>query len=66
MSETKTRSLVKAIIYRIWVLFTTYVLLLVTGESLADAVIPTIVINCIWTASYYFYDRIWNKIRWGK
>lgn len=64
--ETKTRTLVKTIIYRIWVVFSTYIMLLVTGQSLTQALVPTIIINCIWMASYYFYDRIWANIKWGK
>jgi uncharacterized membrane protein len=64
--ETRTRSLVKTVIYRIWVLLTTYVMLLATGQSFADALIPTLVINCVWMTSFYFYDRLWARIAWGR
>ncbi len=64
--ETKTRTLVKTVIYRIWVLLSTYVMLLVTGQSMSDAIIPTILINCVWMTSYYLYDRIWSHIEWGR
>jgi len=64
--ETRTRTLVKTVIYRIWVLLSTYVMLLVTGQSMADAIIPTIIINCVWMTSYYLYDRIWSHIQWGR
>ncbi len=64
--ETRTRTLVKTIIYRIWVLCSTYVMLLVTGQSMTDALVPTIIINCVWMTSYYLYDRLWAHIRWGK
>jgi uncharacterized membrane protein len=66
MKETKKRSFVKAIIYRIWVLFSTYVMLLLTGKSFDDAIVPTIIINIVWTCSYYLYDRLWTRISWGK
>jgi uncharacterized membrane protein len=66
MTETKTRSFVKAIVYRVWVLFSTYVMLLITGQTMETAVVPTIVINVIWTVSYYLYDRLWSHINWGK
>jgi len=64
--ETPTRSLVKTIIYRIWVLCTTYIMLLVTGQSLASALVPTLIINAVWMTSFYLYDRLWARISWGR
>jgi uncharacterized membrane protein len=64
--ETRTRSLVKTIIYRVWVLATTYIMLLVTGQSIESAVVPTLVINAVWMTSFYLYDRIWARITWGR
>ena len=64
--ETRTRSLVKTVIYRVWVLCTTYIMLLVTGHSPADALVPTLVINAVWMTSFYIYDRIWARISWGR
>jgi hypothetical protein len=58
--------LVKTIIYRIWVIFSTYVMLLVTGQSLTQALVPTIIINFVWMTSYYLYDRLWANIKWGR
>jgi uncharacterized membrane protein len=66
MIETKTRTLVKTVIYRIWVLLSTYIMLLITGQSMSDAIIPTILINCVWMTSYYLYDRLWSHIEWGR
>jgi uncharacterized membrane protein len=64
--ESRRRSLVKTVIYRIWVLITTYVMLLATGQNLESAVIPTLIINTVWMASFYVYDRIWARISWGR
>ena len=64
--ESRRRSLVKTVIYRIWVLITTYVLLLATGQNLESAVIPTLIINTVWMTSFYVYDRIWARISWGR
>ena len=64
--ETATRSIVKTVIYRIWVLITTYIMLLITGQSLASALVPTLIINAIWMTSFYAYDRIWARITWGR
>jgi uncharacterized membrane protein len=66
ISETRTRSLVKTVIYRVWVLITTYIMLLVTGQSLESALIPTLIINAVWMTSFYIYDRIWARIQWGR
>lgn len=66
VTETRTRTLVKTIIYRIWVIVSTYVMLLITGQSMTQALIPTIVINCVWMTSYYLYDRLWTRIDWGR
>ena len=64
--ETRVRSLVKTVVYRVWVLITTYVMLLITGQSFADALVPTLVINLVWMTSFYFYDRLWARISWGR
>jgi uncharacterized membrane protein len=64
--ETRTRTLVKTVIYRIWVIASTYVMLLVTGQSLTQALVPTIIINMVWMTSYYLYDRVWSGIAWGR
>ena len=64
--ETRTRSLVKTVIYRVWVLITTYVMLVVTGSDLESAIMPTLIINSIWMTSFYLYDRIWARISWGR
>ena len=59
------RTIVKSLIYRLWVLLTTYALLLITGQSITQALIPTLAINAIWLTSYYCYDRLWERIGWG-
>jgi uncharacterized membrane protein len=64
--ETRTRSLVKTVIYRVWVLITTYTMLIATGASLESALVPTLIINAVWMTSFYFYDRIWAHITWGR
>jgi len=64
--ETRTRTLVKTLVYRCWVLFSTYILLVMTGKSLSEALVPTILVNCVWMVSYYLYDRLWAHIKWGR
>lgn len=64
--DTKKRTLIKALIYRIWILTTTYVLFIITGKSFSDALAPTLGINAFWMVGYIIYERIWQKITWGK
>jgi uncharacterized membrane protein len=66
MLETKKRTLLKTIIYRLWVILSTYVMLLLTGQSVDQAILPALVINLVWTCSYYLYDRLWAHIEWGR
>ena len=65
MKITKKRTLVKTLIYRCWVIVSTYVMLLITGQTVSQAILPAIIINLVWTCSYYVYDRIWAHIEWG-
>ena len=66
MIDSHKRTLVKTVIYRCWVIISTYVMLLITGQSWDQAIVPTVVMNLIWMTSYYLYERIWNRIDWGK
>ena len=43
--ENKKRTLVKALIYRFWIIITTYIMLLVTGKDYDTAILPAVVIN---------------------
>ena len=66
VTETRTRTLVKTLIYRCWVILSTYIMLLVTGQGMTEALVPTIIINSVWMTSYYLYDRLWAHIKWGR
>ena len=65
MSPTRTRTLVKTLIYRCWVLISTWCMLVITGQEMTEALLPAVVMNVIWTCSYYLYDRLWLRIEWG-
>lgn len=55
--ETKTRSLVKAITWRA---IATLIAYLWVGLEAA------IIINIIQTIAYYFHERVWTRINWGR
>lgn len=57
MTETKTRTFVRALTYRI-------VALLITAlwTGLSDAV----VIHVILTLLHYVFERLWLRVKWGR
>jgi uncharacterized membrane protein len=65
MRVTKKRTLVKTAIYRVWILLTSYLFLVLVGKSWRDAVGPAIALNLLYSIGYYTYDRIWQNIKWG-
>lgn len=65
MIATRKRTLVKTLIYRCWVILSTWAMLVITGQDYDTAILPAIIINLVWTTSYYLYDRLWLRIKWG-
>ena len=63
--ETKTRTIVKALIYRLWIIITIWIMLVLMGEEADEALGVSVITNIGWTIVYYYYDRIWLKIKWG-
>ena len=57
MTETRTRTLVRAIVWRI---IATLITAVWTGLSGA------IVINIFMTVAHYIHERVWLKVAWGK
>jgi uncharacterized membrane protein len=66
MKVTKARSFVKSLSYRIWGTFSSWaVVYVITGKgSLATLIAfwETVVKIFI----YYFHERAWNAINWGR
>jgi hypothetical protein len=66
MKVTKARSFVKSLSYRIWGTFSSWaVVYVITGKgSLATLIAfwETVVKVFI----YYFHERAWNAINWGR
>jgi uncharacterized membrane protein len=66
MIETKKRSVVKTISWRLSGSASTFIisyLILGNIEIASSIAIIQVVAN---TALYYIHERIWNKINWGK
>ena len=64
--ETVIRSMVKTIIYRVFITVMTALAFVALGKDPITAVGESIAINIFYTICYYINERIWNKIKWGR
>jgi len=66
MSDTATRSLAKAISWRITGTIDTFIISwLITGELLlASGITVTEIMTKI--VLFWLHERVWNKVRWGR
>ncbi len=63
--ETKTRSVVKSIVWRLLCIVVSIIVsFFLTGNWDIAVAIGTIY-NVITMILYYFHERMWNKIAWG-
>lgn len=66
MIETKKRSFVKSIIWRIICIAVSIITaFFLTGKIDVSVAIGTLY-NAITMILYYFHERFWNMIEWGK
>jgi adenylylsulfate kinase len=63
---TKSRSLVKSITWRVVAVITTFVSLYVITGELKIAGAGTVLTNSVNFVCYYWHERIWDKINWGR
>jgi hypothetical protein len=66
MKERKTRSIVKTIIWRIIATLNSYFVLIYLNNSNKENLYKAVFMNITGFFIYYFYERIWNFIKWGK
>ena len=74
MAETKTRSAVKAVLWRVigiaWTWIGAYLILRFTPDRYRSAaLISTFIVvfhHSTRMAMYYVYERIWNGVNWGR
>ena len=65
MSETNTRSLAKAISYRIFGSITTFIIaFILTGDPIISSAVGIADLFAK-TILFYLHERLWNKISWG-
>ena len=64
--DTFRRSVVKTISYRVAILILDFVAIYLFTGQIKVAVGFMIVSNIYTTIGYFFHERIWDNIKWGK
>lgn len=64
--ETMKRSIVKTVTYRVLILILDFTSIYIFTGQIKVAIGFMIVSNVYTTISYYFHERIWDGITWGK
>lgn len=65
-TDTLVRSFVKAASYRIIILILDFTAIYLFTGQLKIAIGFMIISNVYTTVGYFFHERIWDKIKWGK
>ena len=63
--DTHSRTLAKAITWRIWCFAATYTLMILFGQSWQEATLFSTVLGAFLFVTYYMHERIWDRVRWG-
>jgi uncharacterized membrane protein len=64
--ESRKRSLVKSVIYRIISIIGTAILSWIITRDIGKTLSITLTIQVFLIILYYVYERIWNNIDWGR
>jgi len=64
--QTHLRSIVKTVSYRVFILICDFVAVYLFTGKIKVALAFMIISNTYATVGYYFHERIWNKIKWGR
>ncbi|MDI6806336.1 MAG: DUF2061 domain-containing protein [Candidatus Aenigmarchaeota archaeon] len=64
--ESRLRSLLKSVIYRILSIIGTAVIIWVVTRNIEQMISLTIYIQIFLIVLYYLHERVWNKISWGR
>jgi len=64
--ESRSRSIVKSLVYRILSLIGIGILSWFITKDIKETTLITIVFQIYLAILYYVYERVWNRINWGK
>ncbi len=65
-SETHARSIVKSITYRVVIVISVFLVTFFETGRFYDAAAITGITAVTGTIIYYFHERIWSAIKWGR
>jgi uncharacterized membrane protein len=66
LQEKNARSIVKSLTYRLTIVVLDITVIYILTGRLDAALGFALISNIYTTVAYYFHERIWNKIGWGK
>jgi len=64
--ESRKRSLVKAVSYRIWVTAVAFLIAYWATESIEKSIEVIVLYLMGSMVIYYIHERIWDRIKWGR
>ena len=64
--ESRSRSIVKSLVYRMLSIIGIGVLGWLITRDIWETTFITIVFQTYLTILYYVYERVWNRINWGR
>lgn len=65
-TETMSRSIVKTLSYRLLILVLDFTSIYLFTHQIKVALGFMVVSNIYTTLGYFFHERIWDRIKWGK
>jgi adenylylsulfate kinase len=65
-TETLSRSVVKTLSYRLLILVLDFTSIYIFTRQVKVALGFMVVSNIYTTIGYFFHERIWDRIKWGK
>jgi uncharacterized membrane protein len=66
MTVKKSRSFAKSLTWRVIALITTFVTLYALSKDIQMATMATLITNIVNFVCYYYHERAWNAVDWGK
>ena len=66
LTELPSRSLVKSITFRILILTSDGIIVYAVTREFQLALTIVVVRNVLGIVIYYFHERAWNNIKWGR
>lgn len=64
--ETRLRSIVKAVVYRLLIVLSIFIITYLETGRLSDAAAITGITAITGTIIYYIHERVWSNISWGR